>query len=62
MIREGLAKYKQFVYDLLVSTYDAARGETDVLIQNPPAMSGVHIVEKMKALFERYIFLFVPLL
>uniref|UniRef100_A0A6B2L0G3 sterol 3beta-glucosyltransferase n=1 Tax=Arcella intermedia TaxID=1963864 RepID=A0A6B2L0G3_9EUKA len=47
-IKEGLAHFKTFLRDLLTSGYQACKEGTDVIIQNPPAMAGVHIAEKLK--------------
>ncbi|GAA99895.1 glycosyltransferase family 1 protein [Mixia osmundae IAM 14324] len=43
-IREGLVKFKGWLDDLLKTSYEACKG-TDVLIESPSAMAGLHIAE-----------------
>jgi sterol 3beta-glucosyltransferase len=47
-MREGYAHYMSFIEELLMSTWNACKDDTDVIIQNPPAMGGPHIAEKLK--------------
>eukprot|EP01103_Thecamoeba_quadrilineata_P013733 TRINITY_DN3901_c0_g1_i1.p1 TRINITY_DN3901_c0_g1~~TRINITY_DN3901_c0_g1_i1.p1 ORF type:complete len:877 (-),score=158.58 TRINITY_DN3901_c0_g1_i1:51-2645(-) len=50
--KEGIAKFTSFIEDLLETSWQACQSfNTQVLIQNPPTMAGVHIAEKMKIPF-----------
>ncbi|KAI8458720.1 hypothetical protein BY996DRAFT_6410683 [Phakopsora pachyrhizi] len=46
-IREGLSKFRGWLDDLLVSSYKACKG-TDLLIESPSTMSGIHIAEALE--------------
>ncbi|RCI02105.1 Sterol 3-beta-glucosyltransferase [Rhizopus stolonifer] len=45
-IREGTKFFYNWLEDLMVSAYEACQG-TDILIESPSAMIGVHIAEKL---------------
>ncbi|KAH6574734.1 hypothetical protein BASA62_002321 [Batrachochytrium salamandrivorans] len=45
-IREAMGKFRGWVDELLVSCWDAVQG-TDLLIESPTAMGGIHCAEKM---------------
>lgn len=45
-IKEASAKFRSFITDLLASSWDACQG-TDILIESPSAMGGVHIAEAL---------------
>lgn len=44
--REGVTKFRGWLDDLLVSCWDACQG-TDVIIENPNALAGIHIAEAL---------------
>lgn len=46
--KEGRKNFMVFIEELLESTWKACKEGTDVIIQNPPAMGGVHIAEKLE--------------
>lgn len=43
-LREGVAKFRTWIDELLTSAWEACQG-TDVLIESPSAMAGIHIAE-----------------
>ncbi|KAL7418121.1 hypothetical protein BDY24DRAFT_374148 [Mrakia frigida] len=43
-IKEGLNKFREWIDDLLVTSWEACQG-TDLLIESPSAMGGIHIAE-----------------
>ncbi|CAO1615800.1 unnamed protein product [Sympodiomycopsis kandeliae] len=45
--REGVTKFRGWLEDLLVSCWDACQG-TDVIIENPNALAGIHIAEALE--------------
>ena len=51
-LREGVAKFRGWLDDLLVSSWEACQG-TDLLIESPSTMAGVHIAEAMQIPFFR---------
>ncbi|KZT36038.1 UDP-Glycosyltransferase/glycogen phosphorylase [Sistotremastrum suecicum HHB10207 ss-3] len=46
-LREGLSKFRGWIDDLLQTSWDACQN-TDVLIESPSAMSGIHIAEALQ--------------
>ncbi|KAJ8325557.1 Sterol 3-beta-glucosyltransferase [Batrachochytrium dendrobatidis] len=46
-IREAMGKFRGWVDELLLSCWDAVQG-TDLLIESPTAMGGIHCAEKMQ--------------
>ena len=42
-----LVQFRGWIDDLLETSFDACKG-TDVLIESPSAMAGIHIAEAMK--------------
>ncbi len=46
-MKESLAHYVDFFDQLVLSTWNAVKEDTDVIIQNPPAFTGVHMAEKL---------------
>lgn len=51
-LREGVAKFRGWLDDLLVSSWEACQG-TDLLIESPSTMAGVHIAEALQIPFFR---------
>ncbi|KAG0330632.1 Sterol 3-beta-glucosyltransferase [Podila horticola] len=45
-IREGLKRFRGWLDELMVTAWTACQG-TDVLIESPSAMAGIHIAEKL---------------
>ncbi|KAF9901840.1 Sterol 3-beta-glucosyltransferase [Lobosporangium transversale] len=45
-IREGLKRFRGWLDELMVSAWEACQG-SDVLIESPSAMAGIHIAEKL---------------
>ena len=45
-IRESLKRFRGWLDELLVSAWEACQ-DTDVLIESPSAMAGIHIAEKL---------------
>ncbi|KAK9702810.1 Sterol 3-beta-glucosyltransferase [Basidiobolus ranarum] len=45
-IKEGISKFRGWLDDLFVTAWEACQG-TDLLIESPSAMAGVHIAEKL---------------
>ena len=43
-IKEGLQKFRDWIDDLLVTSWSACQG-TDLIIESPSAMGGLHIAE-----------------
>ncbi|KAH8921875.1 glycosyltransferase family 1 protein [Atractiella rhizophila] len=46
-LREGIAKFRGWLDELLVSTWEACQG-TEVLIESPSTMAGIHISEALQ--------------
>ncbi|QRW14842.1 glycosyltransferase family 1 protein [Ceratobasidium sp. AG-Ba] len=46
-LREGVQKFRGWIEDLLETSWHACQG-TDVLIESPSAMAGIHIAEALK--------------
>lgn len=46
-LRDAAARFRSWIDDLLVSAWEACQG-TDVLIESPSAMAGIHIAEALK--------------
>lgn len=46
-LREGLSKFRDWLDDLLATSWDACQN-TDVLIESPSAMGGIHIAEALQ--------------
>ncbi|GJJ09558.1 hypothetical protein Clacol_003781 [Clathrus columnatus] len=46
-LKESAAKFRGWIDDLLKTSWDACQG-TDVLIESPSAMGGIHIAEALK--------------
>ncbi|CAE6515254.1 unnamed protein product [Rhizoctonia solani] len=46
-LREGVQKFRGWIDDLLETSWHACQG-TDVLIESPSAMAGIHIAEALK--------------
>ncbi|KAG0054865.1 Sterol 3-beta-glucosyltransferase [Gryganskiella cystojenkinii] len=46
-IREGLKKFRSWLDDLMKTAWEACQN-TDVLIESPSAMAGIHIAEKLE--------------
>lgn len=51
-LKEGLAKMRTWLDDLLVSSWKACQG-TDLLIESPSAMAGIHIAEALQIPYYR---------
>lgn len=51
-LREGVAKFRGWLDDLLQSAWEACQG-TDLLIESPSTMAGVHIAEALQIPFFR---------
>jgi sterol 3beta-glucosyltransferase len=51
-LREGVSKFRGWLDDLLKSAWVACQG-TDVLIESPSAMAGLHIAEALQIPFYR---------
>ncbi|KAK9727440.1 Sterol 3-beta-glucosyltransferase [Basidiobolus ranarum] len=49
-IREGISKFRGWLDDLLATSWEACQG-TDLLVESPSAMAGVHIAEKLNIPF-----------
>ncbi|KAJ3088772.1 Sterol 3-beta-glucosyltransferase [Quaeritorhiza haematococci] len=49
-VREGLSKFRGWVDELLQSAWEACQ-DTDLLIESPTAMGGVHVAEKLQIPF-----------
>ncbi|KAH9824138.1 family 1 glycosyltransferase [Melampsora americana] len=45
-LKEGLTKFRGWLDDLLSSAYEACQG-TDLLIESPSAMAGIHVAEAL---------------
>ncbi|KAG0148770.1 hypothetical protein CROQUDRAFT_669638 [Cronartium quercuum f. sp. fusiforme G11] len=45
-LKEGLTKFRSWLDDLLISAQEACKG-TDLLIESPSAMAGIHVAEAM---------------
>lgn len=50
--REGVTKFRGWLDDLLVSCWEACQG-TDVIIENPNAIAGIHIAEALQVPYFR---------
>ena len=50
-MKEAYSNYMDFIQELLVSCWEACKDGCDVIIQNPPAMAGPHIAEKLGVCF-----------
>ncbi|KAG1829240.1 glycosyltransferase family 1 protein [Suillus subalutaceus] len=46
-LKEGLSKFRGWIDDLLKTAWEACQG-TDILIESPSAMAGIHIAEALK--------------
>ncbi|KAI5299894.1 Sterol 3-beta-glucosyltransferase, partial [Ascosphaera atra] len=46
-LKEASAKFRGWIDDLLTSAWKACRDDTDVLIESPSAMAGIHIGEAL---------------
>ncbi|KAI0343992.1 hypothetical protein BDW22DRAFT_1355240 [Trametopsis cervina] len=46
-LREGMTKFRGWIDDLLKTSWDACQG-TDVLVESPSAMGGIHIAEALR--------------
>lgn len=46
-LKEGLLKFRGWIDDLLKTAWEACQG-TDILIESPSAMAGIHIAEALK--------------
>lgn len=46
-LREGVQKFRGWIDDLLKTSWEACQG-SDVLIESPSAMGGIHIAEALK--------------
>ncbi|CAG7846562.1 Sterol 3-beta-glucosyltransferase; AltName: Full=Autophagy-related protein 26 [Serendipita indica DSM 11827] len=51
-LREGLAKFRGWLDDLLKTSWEACQG-SDVLIESPSAMGGIHIAEALQIPYYR---------
>ncbi|ORX88736.1 UDP-Glycosyltransferase/glycogen phosphorylase [Basidiobolus meristosporus CBS 931.73] len=49
-IREGISKFRGWLDELFVTAWEACQG-TDLIIESPSAMAGVHIAEKLDVPF-----------
>ncbi|KAG1866385.1 hypothetical protein C8R48DRAFT_704904 [Suillus tomentosus] len=46
-LKEGMSKFRGWIDDLLKTAWEACQG-TDILIESPSAMAGIHIAEALK--------------
>lgn len=51
-LREGVAKFRGWLDDLLASAWEACQG-TELLIESPSTMAGIHIAEALQIPFFR---------
>lgn len=51
-IREGVQKFRGWIDDLLKTSYESCKG-SDLLIESPSAMAGIHIAEALKIPYYR---------
>ncbi|KAL5518675.1 ATG26 [Sanghuangporus vaninii] len=51
-LKEGIQKFRGWLDDLLKTSWEACQG-TDVLIESPSAMSGIHIAEALRIPYYR---------
>ncbi|KAE8222228.1 hypothetical protein CF319_g4536 [Tilletia indica] len=51
-LREGVTKFRGWLDDLLVSSWAACQG-TDIVIESPSAMAGIHIAEALQVPYFR---------
>ncbi|EJD04268.1 UDP-Glycosyltransferase/glycogen phosphorylase [Fomitiporia mediterranea MF3/22] len=51
-LKEGIQKFRGWIDDLLKTSWEACKG-TDVLIESPSAMAGIHIAEALRIPYYR---------
>ncbi|PWN91000.1 UDP-Glycosyltransferase/glycogen phosphorylase [Acaromyces ingoldii] len=51
-LREGVTKFRGWLDDLLVSCWNACQG-TDVIVESPSAIAGIHIAESLEVPYYR---------
>lgn len=51
-LKEGITKFRGWIDDLLKTSWDACQG-TDILIESPSAMAGIHIAEALRIPYYR---------